>query len=495
MAKDNVNAAPNSPPPEPTPQEKAKAAKWFTHGRTVAETHNYDYAIECFVNGLRVWPEAVDDGHKPLRAVGFARHGAGKKKPGMMETLKFQTMGTGRDALEAMLTSETLLAKDPTNLNYMESMLRSAAKGCYEHTCRWLGPIMLQEALTSPKAHQAKIVLVMQVFEELAEKYSQRGDAASQVECLQLAAKAVEVLVQLKPDDGALQDRLRNIGGKMAITKGKFEVGDFRESLHEGDRQRELRDQERMHQDEEQYGKQIEAARKELEGNPDEPGKVAAVKEWLLRRGRPEDEDEAIQLLRETYARTKAYLFKLQADDIRIRQLRREAQQVKAQGDRQAAQKHLQTMLDFEIEVCKERIQRYPTEGRYKYELGKRYFLAQRFDEAVPVLQQARSDAKNRYACLSLMAQCFYHKGYYDQATNILADGIRTYEIPADDTSKEMHYWLGRSYEAAGQREAAIQAYGQIIQWDYNYRQGDVRQRLEALQQAKKSEGDSLLSP
>ena len=62
MAKDNVNAAPNSPPPEPTPQEKAKATKWFSHGRTVADTHNYDYAIECFVNGLRVWPEAVDDG-------------------------------------------------------------------------------------------------------------------------------------------------------------------------------------------------------------------------------------------------------------------------------------------------------------------------------------------------------------------------------------------------------------------------------------------------
>jgi tetratricopeptide (TPR) repeat protein len=58
-----------------------------------------------------------------------------------------------------------------------------------------------------------------------------------------------------------------------------------------------------------------------------------------------------------------------------------------------------------------------------------------------------------------------------------------------------MHYWLGRSYEASGQREAAIQAYGQIIQWDYNYRQGDVRQRLEALQQAKKSDGDPPLSP
>jgi hypothetical protein len=79
MAKDSTNPASYSPPPEPTPQEKAKAIKWFEHAKTVADTHNYDYAIECYINGLGVWPEAVDEGHKPLRAVAFARLGAGGK--------------------------------------------------------------------------------------------------------------------------------------------------------------------------------------------------------------------------------------------------------------------------------------------------------------------------------------------------------------------------------------------------------------------------------
>jgi tetratricopeptide (TPR) repeat protein len=495
MAKEKANTAPNSPPPEPTPLEKAKATKWFNHGKTVADTHNYDYAIECYVNGLRVWPEAVDEGHKPLRAVGFARYGTGKKKPGMLEKLKFDTIGAGRDSLEAMLTAEKLLAKDPTNLNYMESVLKSAHKGCFERTCRWLGPIMLQEALTSPKAHQLKLELIVQVFDELGERYNQRGDAPRTVECLELAAKAVAVLVQIKPDDRTTQDQMRNIGGKLAITKGKFEAGDFRESLHEGEKQRELQDLTKTYQNDEQYARLIASAKKVLETTPNEPGRVVAVKDLLLRRGRPEDEEEALQMLMDAYARTKAYLFKHQADDIRLRQLRRQVQQTKAAGDRQAARDQFQALLDFEIEVCKERIQHYPTEGRYKYELGKCYFLAQRYDEAVPVLQLARNDAKNRMACLSLMAQCFYHKGYHDQAINVLLEGIKTYEIAADDASKDMHYWLGRSYEAAGQKDGAIQTYGQIIQWDYNYRNGDVRQRLEALQQHKKSEGGTPGSP
>ncbi len=57
MAKDNgKNVAPDSPPPEPTPQEKAKAQKWFDHARIAADKLNYDYAIECYINGLRIWP-------------------------------------------------------------------------------------------------------------------------------------------------------------------------------------------------------------------------------------------------------------------------------------------------------------------------------------------------------------------------------------------------------------------------------------------------------
>jgi hypothetical protein len=49
-----------------------------------------------------------------------------------------------------------------------------------------------------------------------------------------------------------------------------------------------------------------------------------------------------------------------------------------------------------------------------------------------------------------------------------------------DDLGKSLHYWLGRACEAAGKAEDASRAFGQVIQWDYNYR--DVRQRLEALE-------------
>lgn len=488
MTKENANTAFN-PAAGPTPQEKAKATKWFEHGKAVADTHNYDYAIECYINGLGVWPEAVDEGHKPLRAVAFAHLGAGKKKPGMLETLKFSTSsGTSRDALQGMLTAEKLLAKDPANLNYMEVVVKNAAKAGYEQTCMWLGPIFLEESLTNAKANQGKLVTVHQVFDELGDKYVVTGNIALAVKCFEMATKALETLVRLKPEDGSTQDRWRNISGKMTIVKGKFEAGDFRESLQDAGRQRELQDQDRMFQDDSRYGELIDSALKALEANPNEAGRVFAVTDMMLRRGRRQDEEEAVKLLLETYTRSRIYQFKMRADEIRIKQLYREVREIKDKGDRKAAGEHLKKMLDFEIDVYKERVQQYPTEIRYKYELGKRYFMAQRFDDAVPVLQLARNDPKNRMACLSLIAQCFFHKGYHDQAINVLLEGIKAYAVRGDEVSKDLHYWLARSYEAAGQKDGAIQTYGQIIQWDYNYRNGDVRQRLEAAQQAKKSE-------
>ena len=52
MAKENEKTTAFNPAAGPTPQERAKAIKWFDHGKSVADTHNYDYAIECYINGL-----------------------------------------------------------------------------------------------------------------------------------------------------------------------------------------------------------------------------------------------------------------------------------------------------------------------------------------------------------------------------------------------------------------------------------------------------------
>jgi len=59
-----------------------KAQVFFGHGRTVASTGNYDYAVDMFLSGLRLDPDAKDS-HQELRDISLRRKASGGKTLGM----------------------------------------------------------------------------------------------------------------------------------------------------------------------------------------------------------------------------------------------------------------------------------------------------------------------------------------------------------------------------------------------------------------------------
>jgi hypothetical protein len=48
----------------------SKARAFFERAEEVASTENFDYAIELYLDGLRLSPDALEDGHAPA-ATGF----------------------------------------------------------------------------------------------------------------------------------------------------------------------------------------------------------------------------------------------------------------------------------------------------------------------------------------------------------------------------------------------------------------------------------------
>ena len=57
----------------------SKARAFFQRAEEVASTNNFDYAIELYLDGLRLSPDALEDGHAPLRQLGLIRQGRGGK--------------------------------------------------------------------------------------------------------------------------------------------------------------------------------------------------------------------------------------------------------------------------------------------------------------------------------------------------------------------------------------------------------------------------------
>jgi tetratricopeptide (TPR) repeat protein len=167
------------------------------------------------------------------------------------------------------------------------------------------------------------------------------------------------------------------------------------------------------------------------------------------------------------------------ADDIRIKQLGRELRRAVKSGDQAAIKEKQLDQLRFELAAYIERVEKYPTDLRLRFELAVRYFRGGRFDEAIPLFQSARNDPRNRASAGMYLGRCFFRKGYHSQAISTLREAIQHYEHSDDELAKNMQYWLGRAQEEAKQVEEARKTYGALLQLDYNFR--DVRDRLDGL--------------
>lgn len=477
-------------PPEIAAEAKAIAKRFFEHAQTVAESRNYDYAIELYLQGLQKDPQAIETGLTPLREVAFRRKAAGGKKPGIIETMKRASAGK-KNAYAAVLNHVYLFAKDPLNVKNAENLVESADRAELPETLHWALGACFELSQPETKLNIDRILKIKRLYEKLGDYYDTMDRPNLAVECYEKGVNAMEIAIMSGQGKGYdLAGEQRDLAGKLTILRGKYERAEgFRESIDQAEAQKELLDRDRVVKSDDVLEKMIAKARAELEESPEIAGKVTALADLLIERDRSEDQAEAIDVLEKSCERTGQYSHKVRADDIRIRQMKADVKtlssQLKAQDTpsddlkRQLAHAE-QACRDFELNSYKDRVEHYPTDLRLKFEYGRRLYAAKRYEHAIPVFQEAVRDPKSAVRARFYIGTCFYRKDWHTQAVDVLNQAIASYEIEGDDLSKEMHYILGRAYEKMKQTDNAMKAYSTLIQWDYNYR--DVRRRIDRLQ-------------
>jgi len=479
---DSPSIAPEDAKLEFSEKDIKKARKWFEQARKLNEDRNFDYAIECYLEGLKIWPEAVEEGHQHLRVAAYARWEKGGKKPSTIEAMKHPM--SGRNAVQAMINAEWLWARDPNSVSYMEGMLKNAAKAKCEEALLFIAPIYFEAIITEKKLNKNRFTLLKKTYEKMSDRCENRKDFQQSLVFLQGANTVLEALHNISGPSQDYTQELADLSTKITIIKGRYDsAGTFRESVTDQEGQKDIHDRERMVLEESRLDELISEAKQEWKDNPGVSAKLMQLVDLLCRDETPEREEEAIDLLDREYEDSSAYNYKMRADDLRLKQHRREVRLAKESGHKDSYQEAQLEQLKFELKIYRERIKHYPTDNKIKFDYGWALMRARKYDDAIPVLQEARNDPKNRYHCMSRIGRCFYEKGYHSQAIAQYNQAIQEYDLVGDDLSKELHYWLGRSSEACDQWEDAQRAYGQIIQWDYNYR--DVRKRLDAVETRK----------
>jgi len=124
----------------------------------------------------------------------------------------------------------------------------------------------------------------------------------------------------------------------------------------------------------------------------------------------------------------------------------------------------------------KARVENNPTDPKLRYDLGQALYDAGEYSDAIPHLQQATRNPHIRTKVLILLGRTFDAKNMTDIAIKQFSDANEEL-VAMDNTKKEVLYELGLIYTKAGRNDEAIEAFKQIYEVDYGYR--DVAARVE----------------
>ena len=449
-----------------------KATAFFERAEQVAETGNWDFAIEMYLQGILRDPENIEVGHQPLREVSLKRKSQGGKGPSMMEQFKRRKAKT---PAEGLVNAEYLLAKEPGSVQFMTQFLSAAEKAELKVVIKWICDILLETQRQAAKNNQRvnlKILLL------LIQKYHD-------IEDYTYALVACETAQARAPDNPDLKEAMKMLSAKYAIQKGRFEEGsNFLDRVKDMDKQKELLQKDSLVQDEDYLEQQARKATEEYEAEPTEQGKIYAVVEALCKTQEESYENEAIDILTKALKNTGAYQYKMRIGDIRIKQMTRRYRKLLADSDQTAAAEQAKKQLEFELQEFAERAENYPTDLSIKYELGRRQYLSGQHDEAIASFQQAQRDPRRRLLALNYLGQAFANKGWHSEAAETYERALEG-DIP-EEKAKGLRYNLANALEQMGDLERAGEQYSQVAQIDFSFK--DVRERLEKVRKALKEQ-------
>jgi len=385
----------------------------------------------------------------------------------------------GKTPLEQLLNAEYLMARDPEHLPYIEAMLKAAIAGDYKQTTKWIADLLfaVNNASGNPSVHA----------------YLLLKDSYAAIGLWDRAIAACQHAARIRPDDADIADEAKRLSAEMTVSRGKYDqAGDFRNSIKNREEQEIFQSQQGVVKTKDYRVLAAEAARKAYEQNPQSAQSIFGLAGALADMRTDQAEEEAIQLLEDAYKKRQDFSFKERAGLIRIGQVKRKIREsdeiVEANTeDSVAKSKHaglVGQLNKAEMEHYGLCVQNYPTDLKAKYEYGLRLVHNQKYDEAIPLLQDAQKDPRHKIAAMDKIGLCFFMKGWYSDAEDIFTRAIDSYEIKDDDIAKELRYNLARSFEEQGKKAEALDIYRKIAQVDFGFK--DVSQRVDRLRKEAK---------
>jgi len=468
-------------------------SKLIEKAREAGERRNYDYAIELFLQALKLVPDHFE-ACRELRAVEIRR---AKEKPvGFMDKAKIgaiqmqmNTMYATKKWDSTIEKCEDILKIDPHNYGVLLSLGRACVQAKYRRRA-----MVIFEDIKGQNAggNQKQLIEAMR---ELAIVYEEEGKIKEALDVWGLVNRQV-------PGDRDATTKLRDLAAKtMSSTIEASALSGVRggaaRSTQTDDQKKEAarRDIENLLEIKtpEDLAAAINLCKEDITKKPDDP-RISLT--WaklgdLYKLGNNYAEaKKAYESAREKDPNNWTFKFKI--DDLELWKLLSTLKQLepKVTTDPEVKAQYVKgrlEMYEFKLRSFLDREKQYSTDTKIKFELGSVYYdLAilkndkSLYDEAITRFQTTNKDPKFRVESGLKLAESFSRKGQYELALKRIEETIAA--IPSelkDERWKKLMYTKASILKQMGKRDDAKTCFLEIYEVDVKYR--DVSKQIDEL--------------
>jgi len=444
----------------------------FTKANDALSRENYDYAVDLLMQVLTRCPEVVEV-RKALRK---AQQGKANAKGGGFFKKVFSSAGSApqiakaqmalnSNPAEAMAIAEQVLNSDPSN-GIAHKIIVTAA-----------------EALDMPQTAVLSLEYLWRQHPKDKNICLQFAEALGKTGEVKLAERILIDLRAALPSDPDVNQALKNSSAARTLGEGGYQEigkgdGSYRQILRNEEEAKGLEQAQRVHKTEDVTERLIGEYEARLQSEPNNPKLMRSLAELYTQRKQFDKAQAWYERLKSSAQGNDASLDQAIAQTA-VRKLDFEAERLDPTApdftERSAA---LQAeKLAFKLSECQQRVEKYPTDLAFRFELGTLYLQSGKISEAISEFQKAQGNPHKRIAAMAGLAQCFAKRKMNDLASKKLQEALKE-KLTFDDEKKDLIYQLGCIFETMGKREDAIEQFKLIYETDIGYK--DVAAKVDA---------------
>jgi tetratricopeptide (TPR) repeat protein len=470
--------------PQPSAEHRRVAAGQFDRANQVIATGNYDYGIQLLMTCCKLDPGNLiyRQALRKTEKAKFNNNLRGSRLAFLTNTTAktmLKAAKASRDYLKVLEHGEEVLARNPWDVGAQMDMAEAADA---------LG--LLDLAVWTLEHTRQKNPQDTTVNRALARLYEKRGNFAQAIGLWELVRKA-------DPRDVEAQHKAKDLAASDTIARGNYQAVVAQNATEETTEDAPLGAKPPTGDalpvapvstpSSERLNREVTAIRNRLEADPTSANAYLQMAAVYRRAGQF---DQARAVLQEGLGPTSNY-FELTSElaDLDIEPFRQNLaltdEKLRTQPQDEELRKIrirlLKEINTRELDLYRQKAERFPTESAHRLELGLRLLRAGQTDGAILELQATRADPRYRWRAQLYLGYCFKSRNNWRLAQRNFEEALQNLPPSETATRKELLYQLAHGAADAGDLAQAIEVAYDLANLDYGYR--DIGRLLDVWQE------------